>query len=69
MLASVEVVAVVTDVMSVGCECFHPIFCLARWPSLHSVNDACHESHFFFMGPGCHSGFVGWEDQWVSRWG
>ncbi|MFS8010238.1 hypothetical protein Hanom_Chr14g01294701 [Helianthus anomalus] len=66
MLARVEVVTVVTGVMSVGRECFHPIFCLARWPSLHSVDDASDECHFFFfMGPGCHSG----GKQWVSRWG
>ncbi|KAJ0860966.1 hypothetical protein HanRHA438_Chr13g0629321 [Helianthus annuus] len=56
MLARVEVVAVVTDVMSVGRKFFRLIFCLARWPPLHSVDDASHECHFFFMGPGCHSG-------------
>ncbi|KAJ0519942.1 hypothetical protein HanIR_Chr10g0453921 [Helianthus annuus] len=64
--------------MSVGRECFHPVFCLARWPSLHSVDDASDECHFFFMGPRCHSGvgFVKWGDQWGSgfkgrgsRWG
>ncbi|MFS7939206.1 hypothetical protein Hanom_Chr05g00448981 [Helianthus anomalus] len=43
-----------TKVVSVTCECFRPIFCLARWPALHSVNDACDESQFFLVGPGCH---------------
>ncbi|KAJ0933917.1 hypothetical protein HanRHA438_Chr03g0101521 [Helianthus annuus] len=67
MLARVEVVAVVTDVMSVGRECFRPILCLARWPPLHSVDDTSYECHFFLTGPGCHSGSWDGGDQRGSR--
>ncbi|KAJ0623749.1 hypothetical protein HanIR_Chr01g0035651 [Helianthus annuus] len=61
MLARVDVVAVVTDVLSVGRGCFRPIFCLARWPPLHSVHDASDECHFFLTGPGCHFFLGSWD--------
>ncbi|KAJ0878341.1 hypothetical protein HanRHA438_Chr10g0438651 [Helianthus annuus] len=61
MLARVEVVAVVTDVLSVGRKRFRPIFCLARWPALHSVDDACYECHFLLTGPGCHFFLGSWD--------